>query len=1340
MQRDTNRSRASRSLSPAKRKLLEARLSRAASAAPDVHRIPERAPVSRFPATSPQRRFWFIDELNPGNPAYNMHVAIDLDGELDATRLGDALSTVVDHHDVLRSRFAFEGGELYQHVDHRMPVDLRWHARSTFSEPESLLVRLAREPFSLSEGPLFRAELLELAQDKHVLLLVLHHIVCDEPSIAIIVRELAEAYDMTGPDLPVSGRSGIRYADYAQWQHEQLPDVLRDHLQYWVEKLDGLDERASVPVDAHRTGVNMASGNIIRRTIDATLVEKVQALAAEQKMTLLPVMLAAWGALLNRYTGNRDIAVGAPASLRTQKEVEDTVGLFLNTLVLRTTVNPADSFRKLLARARDTALAAFSHQDVPLDAIVEAINPPRGRRENPFFETMIVQETAPEPINGFRGLSATHRWVDAGVCKFDLTLFFRETDDGMLLSLEYDTGLYDQRRMEAVLDHYAGLLQSLLAEPDQPIGTANYLRPDETEWLEHCSAGRWQDVGDTPTVAEQVESNLSRLDDRAAIVDQKGSVSYHELNRLVSGMADAFLASDQPTRGVVIILDRNRWAIAAMFAAWRAGACYVPLDPDYPATRIADTLEALTTTGLDEFVVVTTTKYEALLPEGTPRLLVDTPRSVQRPRDGRVVSTSNDDAAYVIFTSGSTGKPKGVVITHENLRVSTGARPIVYGEQPERFLLLSSLAFDSSVVGIHWTLSAGGTLVMADREQARSANDIASLVDEQRVTHTLMLPSLYDLVLRSAVQPWGQSLATVIVAGEACPDTLYRHHLDRVPQARLYNEYGPTEATVWATVERIDEAGTRVPIGTGVPTMKTFVLDDQLTPQAPGLPGELYLAGPALSPGYLDDTANTAFVDIPLLGSSHRLYRTGDKVRFDAEGRILFLGRVDNQVKVRGHRVELEEVNAAICGLDGVRDAATTFDEALQSLSTYIATDSPNATPERIRRKLREQVPDYMVPRWIVVLDQLPRLPNGKLDAQSLPRIEFAHGRQEPDSVEYRALKGIWAQTLKLDDPPADVSFFDLGGHSLLAARLLLDVNETFDRQMPLGKLYEVETLRDLFEYLQSGGHQDDEELLFPIRAGGDDTPLFAVRTYLKHVLPDLDGGFPVYGLTHGDRAPRDGQAALEDLASDYLEAIRRRQPGGSYRIAGYSFGALLAFEIAHQLDAAGDHVERLILIDPPPPVPEGDVRFKANRIRSRIGKAGSLAGWIRITISELARISRRFINRQRYRFVRLTDQILGRKSGRDAIRQAFADWSKKARQDYQHKAYRGDASLILMGRNGEQTAEQQLARWDGILVGRRDVTFVDGPEDHVALMQPPWSSRVAAAINDSLLTRDAGD
>ena len=1332
MGRDTPQRRASNALSPAKQKLLQARLAKAKSSSAEVLRIPSQPTAARFAATSAQRRFWFVDELQPGNPAYNMHFALELQGELDVERLQDAIDVVVARHEILRSRFTIVDGELYQEVNENCGAEIRRHARSSFGEPESLLIRLVRESFSLSQGPLIRADLVELSLNRHVLLLVLHHIICDERSLTILVREIAEQYTDPSADRDASAATRTRFADYAIWQRERAASVAQEQLPYWSRTLASLQERTSVPADNRRSVASMATGKIVRLELDSRLADKARSIATEEKTTILSVMLATWSALLSRYTGNHDVAVGTPVSLRTVGDIDDTIGLFINSLVLRTEIDPDSSFRKLLQRARETVLNAFSHQEVPLDAIVEALNPERGRGENPFFDTMVVQEDLDGSSPELGDLVASRRWVDAGICKFEVTLFFHESADGISLSLEYDTSLYEQRRMETVLDHYAALLESFLDDPSRPIGKAEYLRADEIEWLERCSVGRWQNVGETPTVAEQVDANLARLGRDTAIIDNKGGVSYGELNRLVAGMADAFVAAHPRPRCVVILLERNRWAIAAMLSAWRIGACYVPLDPSYPAARIADTLDALTASEIDDVVFVTTTQHQSLLPADTPCVLIDRPRSAVT--SSRTPQPASKDApAYIVFTSGSSGRPKGVVVTHENLRISNGARKIVYGDYPENYLLLSPLPFDSSVAGIYWTLVGGGTLVIADHEQARDVQQVSQLVEQHTVSHTLMLPSLYELVLVTAKPAALASLQSVIVAGEACPESLHDAHKTALPQATLHNEYGPSEATVWATAHEVTGVDGPVSIGSSIPSVKAYVLDAEGELQAPGMSGELCLEGPSLSPGYLDGNNKDAFIHASLFGKERRLYRTGDAAKLDPQGRLQFLGRIDNQVKVRGHRVELDEVSAAVRRHFNVRDVATVFDPASQQLQTFVATDMRDATPDILSEKLRSTLPAYMVPQQILVLNDLPRLPNGKIDIGSLPARPVTLNEDEPDDETFRAIKAVWCDVLGIDNVPLDVGFFELGGHSLIAARMMLQLQDVVGRQFPLAAIYEHQTLRAFYNYLNRDDSAKEQGLLYPARPTGTDKPLFAVKTYLNHLLDLIDPDVPVFGLTHGEEVLDENVTSIEDLASIYLAAARQKQPEGPYKLLGFSFGALLAIEIAHQIIAAGDEVELLVLIDPPPPTPEGDTRFLANRAINRIRAPDSGAGKLRAALAEMRRISRRRIVNLSFRTEKLLRRLFRQQTTSETSRWASKSWDAQARRAYTHKPYSGAALLVLMGRESIETDEQQLARWDDILHGETTAQVIHGPADHVALMLPPWNEQIGVAINAAM-------
>jgi thioesterase domain-containing protein len=515
--------------------------------------------------------------------------------------------------------------------------------------------------------------------------------------------------------------------------------------------------------------------------------------------------------------------------------------------------------------------------------------------------------------------------------------------------------------------------------------------------------------------------------------------------------------------------------------------------------------------------------------------------------------------------------------------------------------------------------------------------------------------------------------------------------------------------------------------------VKAYVLDAEGELQAPGMLGELCLEGPSLSPGYLDGNDRQAFIHASLFGKERRLYRTGDAAKLDPQGRLQFVGRIDNQVKVRGHRVELDEVSAAVRRHFRVRDVATIFDPASQHLRTFVVTDGRDATADTVLQKLRSTLPAYMVPQQVLVLDDLPRLPNGKIDTGLLPVQPVTLNENEPDDETFRATKAVWCDVLGIDNVPLDVGFFELGGHSLMAARMMLQLQDVVGSQFPLAAIYEHQTLRAFYSYLRRDASAKEQKILYPARPTGTDTPIFVVKTYLNHLLDLIDADVPVFGLRHDGESLEEDVASLENLAARYLDAARQQQPKGPYKLLGFSFGALLAIEIAHQIIAAGDEVELLVLIDPPPPTPEGDTRFLANRALSRVRASESRAGQLRAAFSELRRITRRRIVNLRFRTKSLIRRLFRQQSTSETRGWASKSWDAQARRAYTHKPYRGAALLLLMGREDIESDEQQLARWDDILDGETTAQVIHGPSDHVGLMEPPWIDQVGVAINSAL-------
>ncbi|MEM9055972.1 MAG: amino acid adenylation domain-containing protein, partial [Pseudomonadota bacterium] len=916
-------SRSQEQLDEARRALLKKRLKgRAATNDRKPERIARRPEGTPAPASFAQLRLWFLSQLYPDNAAYHMVTCVRFDGALDVQALERGLGDVVARHEALRTHFTQDGADVLQVIG-SAPASLRVTALADAADAvwRREAVAAAREPFDLESGPLYRACLFQLPDGSSRLLLVVHHIVSDEWSTEIVLRELGAAYSarVAGTELALDAPA-IGYGDFALWQKERIASLEERQLGFWREQLAGTLPIIDLPEDHPRPPRPSFAGALRSITLSPALHGRLEALARERGATLFMTLLAAFQALLHRYTGQDDVLIGTPVANRGRKETERLVGLFLNTLVLRARPSPERSFEAFLNEVRGTTVAALTNQELPLESLVRELAPARDLSRNPLFQVMFVLETAPNARSEFEGLDCTVERLDVGVAKFDLTLFAGVRDDGLELTIEYATDLFDAATIDAMLRALRRLLTAVTDDPTQPLSALALLDDADRTAVLAASTGERTDYATGSTWLSRFDAQLDADPAAVAVIDETGHHSYADLHASALRIATLLAGSGvEPGDRVGIYLPRGFEQIAAVVGVHYAGAAYVPLDPAYPAARLAAVVDALT--ALDGPPAVVTRAMlagDAALSGARPISIDDAPPV--RP-GGEVMATAQPDSlAYVIYTSGSTGTPKGVGITHANLMHSNEARIAYYGEPVGRYLLLSSFAFDSSVAGIFWALGTGGALVLTAPGTERDPRLIAQVIKEHSVTHTLMLPTLYKLLLDVGGTDALKSTRTVIVAGEAChPDVVDRHA--RVNgTATLYNEYGPTEGTVWATVHRCatDDAEF-VPIGTPVPNTRTYVLDapGQLVPA--GVAGELCIAGGGVASGYLGDADATAFGADP--HGDGPLYRTGDVVRLRG-GAFQYLGRIDEQIKIRGYRVEPGDIAAELMARDGVTDAA----------------------------------------------------------------------------------------------------------------------------------------------------------------------------------------------------------------------------------------------------------------------------------------------------------------------------------------------------------------------------------------------------------------------------------
>jgi amino acid adenylation domain-containing protein len=897
--------------------------------------IPRRAARTHPAMSAGQRRLWFLYRLDPAGAAYNMYDTVRIEGPLDAAILEAALNVTIARHEVLRTGFEENDGRPIAVVHDDARVAVRRIDLST--EPADALESRARElasaevarPFDLSAAPLVRALLLRLRDSDHVLTLTLHHIVADEWSLDVIRDELSATYAAMLADRPADLPAGpVQYADYAAWQQSRPGSpAFERQLAWWRERFSEVPAPLSLTADGRRPSRAGSGGGTVSRTLSPQLSARVAALARAEQVTPFVLLLAAFATLLHRYTDATDIVIGTPATGRSRADVERSVGFFINTLPLRTDLTGDPPFREVIERVREVATGARANQDVPFDALVDALGIVRSIDSNPLFQVMFVMRQAPRRCTLAPGLATRPFHVDAGSSKFDLTLFATDSPDALELMVEYASHLFDRAYAECLLEHLEALLDDAASDPARRISALNVLSTrEERMLLEEWSTGPATMVADD-FVDGLIQAEARRAPGAIALRANGRAITYAELDARANALANRLLALGVgPGQCVGVYADRSAELVIGVIGVLKAGGAYVPLDPAWPRDRL-------------RFIVDDTRAGVVVAQRGIAGgaawlagRIVDVDAADPLPIPSMVPSPTRSpaDTAYVIHTSGSTGRPKGVPVTHASLVHSTAARRQHYGAGPERFLLLSSFAFDSSVAGIFWTLCTGGTLVLPAPRVEQDIDQLVRLISAERITHTLCLPTLYALILEHGDPAHMTSLQTVIVAGEACAPGLARRHHEVLPHAKLHNEYGPTEATVWSTVFTVprDFTGSRVPIGRPTAGTRVYVLDAHRRPVPIGVPGELFIGGRGIAREYLQRPEETAyrFVDDPFAEGS-RLYRTGDRVRWLGDGTLDFLGRIDRQVKIRGYRIEPAEIESVLLDHPAVHDCVVVMDD-----------------------------------------------------------------------------------------------------------------------------------------------------------------------------------------------------------------------------------------------------------------------------------------------------------------------------------------------------------------------------------------------------------------------------
>ena len=1130
-------------LSPAKRALLEQRLhgkEPVPGLPPPITRRGSDIPVS---LSSAQQRLWFFHQWEPDSPLYNSPVLLRLRGELDRPALQRALDALAVRHEILRTAFGWQESNPTQTAMPPAPVELR----SVPDSPSSVWsVEEIRRPFDLAGGTLLRAALEQIGPEDHRLLLTVPHIIFDGWSRGILLRDMAVLYSafVMGED-PALPLLPIRYSDYAAWQQKRLESAaVRGELAYWKEQLDGLPAALDLPTDRPRPALQSYRGARLPLHLPAKLTEDLRRLGWAEGATPFMVLLTAFQTLLLRYTGQSDLAVGAPIAGRTRTETEDLVGCFINTLVLRTDLSGSPAFREALARTRRVCLEAYAHQEVPFESLVQELRTVPDLSRSPLIQVMLVLQNAPRPGAAFAGLQCEPEEVDAETSKLDLTLNLEPDGEGLSGWLEYSTDLFDRATIERLRSHFLTLLEGIIANPSSEITALPLLTaPERSLLLEEWGTAEPVPASDR-CLHHLVEVQAAKTPDAVAVTCGDRRLSYAALNSQADRLARRLRGCGVgPETLVGLCLARSADMVVAVLGILKAGGAYVPLDPEYPADRVAFMLKDANAS----FVVTERALLPRLPDEGIQFLCIDNvPDAPALDEDDGAASgheAGPGNLAYILYTSGSTGRPKGVAVEHRSgVALVDWARGVYSAEDLAVTLASTSLGFDLSVFELFVPLSVGGTIRVVENALALSETPEAA-----DVTLINTVPSVMAELLRAGGVP--PRVRVVNLAGEPLPGTLAQRLYEQTSAKLVFNLYGPTEDTTYSTAALVMRgAAGDPPIGSPITGTSAYVLDGSLSPVPIGIPGELYLGGAGLARGYLGrpDLTVERFVPNPFGKSQgERLYRTGDRVRWRADGRLEYLGRLDHQVKLRGFRIELGEVESALVAHPAVQECAVVVREDTPGdprLVAYLVSLPGMSVLDagKLRQFLRQTLPEYMIPSAFVILDALPLTPNGKRSRVLLPlpvravHAETAAYTAPTDPLE-EAVCAVWSELLGVETVSIHDSFFDLGGHSLLAMQAASRLSEALARDIPLRLLFEAPTASELAAALLHGSvnRAADSARNAPISGprAAEDGPAGSVD---RHHLPAPET--TSYENTDGYAPPRSLlQATLQSIWQELL-------------------------------------------------------------------------------------------------------------------------------------------------------------------------------------------------------------
>ena len=1344
----------------------------AADAADPSDELAARAivPVPRdrsLPLSFAQQRLWFIDQLEGASATYNIPGVLELTGSLDVEALRSALSEIVRRHESLRTRLVAQHGEPVQVIAPASPLPLPLVDLRVRVDPDEDARALARDealiPFDLAHDAPLRARLLQRHESAWTLLVTLHHSAADGWSITLLIRELIALYTALRDGLPSPlPELPIQYADFALWQRTYLAGERLDRLrEVWHQRLAGAPKVLNLPTDRPRPARPSHRGASLAFVVDAEVTTGLQSLSRHAGATLFMTLLAALATLLARYSGDDDIVIGSPVANRTQSAIEPLIGFFVNTLALRADLSGDPSFIDLLGRLRQTCLDAYAHQEIPFESLVESLGIPRNLAHSPLFQVMFVLQNNAQHDLVLPGLEVTFGEAESTVAKFDLTLSIAEKDSDSTLaaSIEYATDLFDHATIERLAAQFAILLRAIVDHPERSLGTLEILPNEERQQL----LVEWNNTALTlphSCIHQMFEAQVLATPEATAVVFEDETFSYAQLNSRANQLAHRLIALGvDPDALVAIALERSPEMIVALLAVLKAGGAYVPLDPDYPAERLVFMLE-----DCGARILITTDALQQRQPlpaEHVLRLDVDSLAGQPSTNPDRRVAPEH--LAYLIYTSGSTGRPKGAMIEHRGLSNYLCWAIEAYGiEAGDCAPVHSSISFDLTVTSLYSPLLVGGYLDLLAVDPGGQSL-LAAL--RRGIDHGLVkiTPAHLELIGRQLTSDEiAQTAGAFVIGGENLLAESLAPWRRYAPSTRLINEYGPTETVVGCCVYEVqahDPIGGSVPIGRPIANTRLYVLDRHLQIVPIGVAGELHIGGAGLARGYLNLPELTAekFIADPFSKApGARLYKTGDLVRYRADGNLEFLGRIDHQVKIRGFRIELGEIEAALSAHPVIREvvviarADATGDTRL--LAYLVAVDSANApSVAELRAFLKVSLPDHMIPAAFVFLEVLPLTPNGKVDRKILPEPDAQDPQDDyvaPRDALEQQLVLIWEGLLARRPIGIGDDYFEIGGHSLLAVRLIAEIDARFGKRLPVSRLFEYPTIAGIASLLRQEGELPDASCLVGIRAQGSRPPLFfvpgagGVVSYLYPLAQQLDPERPFFAFQaqglEGNSAPH---ASIEAMAEHYVALLLEVQPRGPYFLAGHSFGAQVAFAMAQVLLAQGQTIGLLAIADAyaPGAVPGNEAIADDSALLLDIAELLTQLFDRRTTFSrddlaglddeqQLGSLARRFE----------AAGLLPQGGGAEHLRRLLSVYKAHLQMHVDHAPQNPRPIPMALFRASEATAgqAQNLTAGDDYGWGRYSsgpVRVHDVPGDHLSMMTEPHVGKLAQVLGESM-------